>query len=111
MPVFSVYTDSTCIPMLANSMNSMYLCELNKMLLLNSKILEKERHFYFVNVFEFPQLCVSHTQIVLYRISFIEKSSTATAKSLQSCPTLCDPIPGILQARTLEWVAIPFSNA
>ena len=43
-----------------------------------------------------------------------------TAKSLQSCPTLCDPIdgsppgspvPGIIQARTLEWVAISFSNA
>ena len=46
--------------------------------------------------------------------------SNANAKSLQSCPTLCDPIdgslpgspvPGILQARTLEWVAISFSNA
>ena len=45
--------------------------------------------------------------------------TTATAKSLQLCPTLCDPIdgsppgspvPGILQARTLEWVAISFSN-
>ena len=45
---------------------------------------------------------------------------TASAKSLQSCPTLCDPIdgspigssiPGILQARILEWVAISFSNA
>ena len=45
---------------------------------------------------------------------------TAAAKSLQSCPTLCDPIdgsppgspvPGILQARTLEWVAISSSNA
>ena len=35
----------------------------------------------------------------------------ATAKSLQSCLTLCDTIPGILQARTLEWVAISFSNA
>ena len=44
----------------------------------------------------------------------------AAAKSLQSSPTLCDPIdgsppgsavPGILQARTLEWVAISFSNA
>ena len=44
----------------------------------------------------------------------------AAAKSLQSCPTLCDPIdgsppgspvPGILQARTLEWVAISCSNA
>ena len=46
-------------------------------------------------------------------------SAAAAAKSLQSCPTLCDPIddsppgspiPGILQARTLEWVAISFSN-
>ena len=45
---------------------------------------------------------------------------SAAAKSLQSCPTLCDlidgsspgsPVPVILQARTLEWVAIPFSNA
>ena len=45
---------------------------------------------------------------------------SAAAKSLQSCPTLCDPIdgsppgspvPGILQARTLEWAAISFSNA
>ena len=45
---------------------------------------------------------------------------SAATKSLQSCPTLCDPIdssppgssvPGILQARTLEWVAISFSNA
>ena len=47
-------------------------------------------------------------------------AAAATAKLLQSCPTLCDPIdgsppgspvPGILQARTLEWVAISFSNA
>ena len=46
--------------------------------------------------------------------------AAAAAKSLQSCPTLCDPIdggppdspvPGILRARTLEWVAISFSNA
>ena len=47
-------------------------------------------------------------------------AAAAAAKSLQSCPTLCDPIdgsspgspvPGIPQARTLEWVAISFSNA
>ena len=46
--------------------------------------------------------------------------TAAAAKSLQLCPTLCDPIdgsppgslvPGILQAKTLEWVAISFSNA
>ena len=50
----------------------------------------------------------------------IKKAAAAAAKSLQSCPTLCDPIngsppgspiPGILPARTLEWVAISFSNA
>ena len=50
----------------------------------------------------------------------IAAAATAAAKSLQSCPTLCDPIdgspggspvPGILQARILEWVAISFSNA
>ena len=54
-------------------------------------------------------LYVSHTS-----------SAAAAAKSLQSCPTLCDPIdgsppgspvPGILQARTLEWVTISFSSA
>ena len=47
-------------------------------------------------------------------------AAAAAAKSLQSCPTLCDPIdgsppgspvPGILQARTLEWVVISFSSA
>ena len=59
-----------------------------------------------------------------YSLSDTEVTTTcpaaAAAKSLQSCPTLCDPIdgsppgspnPGILQARTLEWVAISFSSA
>ena len=50
---------------------------------------------------------------------FKKRYAAAAAKLLQSCLTLCDPIdgsppgspiPGILQARTLEWVAIPFSN-
>ena len=58
----------------------------------------------------FPQFIVIHAV----------KGFAAIAKSLQSCPTLCDPIdrsppgspvPGILQARTLEWAAISFSNA
>ena len=53
-------------------------------------------------------------------ISDLKSAAAAAAKSIQSCPTLCDPIdgnppgspvPGILQARTLEWVAISFSNA
>ena len=56
-------------------------------------------------------LCLTNSYVV---------HAAAAAKSLQSCPTLCDPIdgsppgsavPGILQARTLEWVAISFSNA
>ena len=59
-----------------------------------------------------------YTYIPLFWISF--PFAAAAAKSHQSCPTLCDPIdgsppgfpvPGILQARTLEWVAISFSNA
>ena len=65
------------------------------------------------------KLCKSQTKhfhSVLKRIV----RYAATAKSLQSCPTLCDaidgsppgsPVPGILQARTLEWVAISFSNS
>ena len=53
-------------------------------------------------------------------LSLASSPLTLAAKSLQSCPTLCNPIdgsppgsavPGILQARTLEWVAISFSNA
>ena len=62
--------------------------------------------------------------IINSKNTFIFKPSiympVAAAKSLQSCPTLCDPIdgsppgspvPGILQARTLEWVAISLPNA
>ena len=50
----------------------------------------------------------------------IKSAAAATAKSFQSCPTLCDPtdgsppgsaVPGILQVRTREWAAISFSNA
>ena len=58
--------------------------------------------------------------ICLYTYALTYTSVAAAAKSLQLCPTLCDPIdgsplgtsvPGILQARTLEWIAISFSNA
>ena len=69
--------------------------------------------FLFFGLHDFFQ-CAYH----LVKIWF--STTAATAKSFQSCPTLCDPIdscppgspvPGILQARTLEWVAISFSNA
>ena len=67
---------------------------------------------YHAEYFHCPKnpLCSAYSSIL----------SAAAAKSLQSCPTLCDPIdgsplgssvPGILQARILEWVAISFSNA
>ena len=57
--------------------------------------------------------------LLLGRKAMTNLAAAAAAKSLQSCPTLCDPIdgsppgspiPGILQARTLEWVAISSSN-
>ena len=68
----------------------------------------------------------THSSILAWRVPWTEEpgrlqsSAAAAAKSLQSCPTLCNPIdgsppgpavPGILQARTLEWVAISSSNA
>ena len=58
--------------------------------------------------------------LCVYIYIYISYMRYAAAKSLQSCPTLCNPIdssppgspvPGILQAKTLEWVAISFSNA
>ena len=61
-------------------------------------------------------LGLSHCRQILYNLSHC----AGAAKSLLSCLTLCDlidvsspssPVPGILQARTLEWVAISFSNA
>ena len=58
--------------------------------------------------------------VPLLSLTVAVAAAAAAAKSLQSCPTLCDPIDGsprgspvpeILQARTLEWVAIAFTNA
>ena len=52
-------------------------------------------------------------------VLIIQQTAAAAAKLRQLCPTLCDPrdgslpassVPGILQARTLEWIAISFSN-
>ena len=61
-----------------------------------------------------------HSYFVFLLILRVKQTAAAAAKLLQSCPTLCDPkdgsppgspIPGILQARTLEWVAISFSKS
>ena len=73
----------------------------------------------------YPGLPLAFREFLYHDPYFILKSKKyimlySDAKSLQSCPTLCDPIdgnppgspvPGILQVRTLEWVAISFSNA
>ena len=69
----------------------------------------------------FDKIFIIHCISLKFHCQIIRPSAAAAAaKSLQSCPTLCDPIdgsppgspiPGILQARTLEWVAISFSNA
>ena len=70
-------------------------------------------------------LCLLHCQVGSLSLAptgkpYLPHAAATAAKSFQSCPTLCDPIdgsppgspvPGILQARTLEWVAISFSNA
>ena len=59
-------------------------------------------------------------KVLIVKAMVFPVAAAAAAKSIQSCPTLCDPIdgsprgspiPGILQTRTLEWVAISFSNA
>ena len=76
---------------------------------------------------QFTQSIIMYINIVItlyidrcLLITLTAATAAAAPKSLQSCPTLCDPIdgsppgstvPGILQARTLEWVAISFSNA
>ena len=64
--------------------------------------------------------CIAAMESALFILINFYNNPIAAAVSLQSCPILCDPvdssppasiIPGILQARTLEWVAISFSNA
>ena len=78
-----------------------------------------------ISLFIFRCLVILFLLIVSYALLSLtpfmkNTAAAAAAKSLQLCPTLCDPIdssppgspiPGILQARILEWVAISFSNA
>ena len=79
----------------------------------------------YTHLFRFSWPCVCYSSylndtILSHLPNITYAAAAAAAKSFQSCPTLCDPIdggppgspvPGILQARTLEWVAISFSNA
>ena len=61
-------------------------------------------HAIYLN---FNSTCVGDDKVMIV----ITYTPAAAAKSPQSCLTLCDPIPGIPQARTLEWAAISFTNA
>ena len=80
-----------------------------------------ERHWYTTNIITRIIISVIAPDPILSVMLWKHaRGSAAAAKLLQSCPTLCDPIdgsptgspvPGILQARTLEWGAISFSNA
>ena len=80
---------------------------------------KKSEAFSWMFSLEFHLGPITSEQIANFITSLYTRAANAAAKSLQSCPTLCDPIdgsppgcpvPGILQARTLEWVAISFSN-
>ena len=74
-----------------------------------------------MNTYYFPGNILGAGHITVSKINYLDDTAAAAAaKWLQSCPTLCNPrdgsppgspVPGILQARTLEWVAISFSNA
>ena len=76
--------------------------------------------FSYKSVIVYGLISKSSIHLESILVDGVKKCSAAAAKLLQSCLTLCDPIdgsprgspvPGILQARTLEWVAISFSNA
>ena len=80
--------------------------------------MRKRREMISINSSSKSNCCIISDYSLGWKSCWNLPAATA-AKSLQSCPTLCDPIdgsppgspvPGILQARTLEWVAISFSN-
>ena len=104
-------------------MQNISLCEGPDVNLLVSKNLSwyfQCRHQTWINLKCALDFTTSLRLCSLTCFPFSFSAATAAAESLQSCPTLCDPIdgspsgspvPGILQARTLEWVAISFSSA
>ena len=96
----------------------MYFSALKSSFLLKSFFLHLLNFFNLVLLY-FLNIYVTLTVLCILML-ILHSPDAAASKSLQSCPTLCDLIdgsppgstlPGILQARTLEWVAISFSNA
>ena len=98
--------------------------EIKRHLLLERKVMTNLDSIFKSRDFTLPtKVCLVKAMVfpvVMYGCESWMVKKAAAAKSLQSCPTLCDPIdgsppgspiPGILQAKTLEWVAISLSNA
>ena len=129
---FQLCRFSTFFPTLPSLLNGSNVIVLS--LLVNSVMLHTVLHVFFPDDFVSSEDSLTKLQLLpffnlLFNSSFFGSQFKyfllrdtpwpfAAAKSLQSCPTLCDPrdgsppgspIPGILQARTLEWVAISFS--
>ena len=114
-----ICTSCTCEREFAESTDS-FVAMLWELFLVNlNSLFSGHLHpiFIFPNEFRYPVylVAVGGSTHISHSLKFL-----STAKSLQSCPTLCDPIdcsppgspvPGIHQARTLEWAAVSFSNA
>ena len=96
------------------SQSCLTLCDPMDCSLSGSPSMEFSRQEYWSGLpFPSPNIYMLFLFLLHFKLSI---DSAAAAKSLQSCLTLCDlidgsAVPGILQARTLEWVAISFSNA
>ena len=135
-PAFPVFTNSQSLLILMS--NELVMPSTTELVMLSNHLILCHPHLLLPSVF--PRIRVFPNESALhirwprylsfsfsispfsdyYSLRYSLAAATATAKSLQSCLTLCDPIdgspqgfpvPGILQARTLEWAAISFSNA
>ena len=98
-----------------NAFTQSQFCEIHFISLFRSYSVFVRQNTNYICTRNIEHFCSNYFEIYMYICI-----AAAAAKSLQSCPTLWDPIdgsppgspiPGILQARTLEWVAISFSNA
>ena len=89
----------------------MYLLPIAPFLFLFIDAIFFQNYYHFKYSFDSFFIMSLHISFHNFKLGTDDYFAAAAAKSLQSCPTLCNPIPGILQARTLEWVGISSSNA